>query len=96
LAYFKTNAHRMHYAYFREHGMFIGSGAVEAGCKAVIGQRLKLSGMRWNIPSATGIPTLRCAHASNRFQHTSGHNRTTRPPPPDHAKIKINNYYLQI
>jgi len=25
---------------------FIGSGAVEAGCKAVIGQRLKLSGIR--------------------------------------------------
>ncbi len=46
LAYFKTNAHRMRYAYFREHGMFIGSGTVEAGCKAVVGQRLKLSGMR--------------------------------------------------
>lgn len=69
LAYFKTNAHRMRYAYFRDHGMFIGSGTVEAGCKAVIGQRLKLSGMRWNIPGATGILTLRCHQASNRWQH---------------------------
>ena len=68
LAYFKTNAHRMRYAYFREHGMFIGSGIVEAGCKAVIGQRLKLSGMRWNIPGATGILTLRCQHASGRWE----------------------------
>jgi hypothetical protein len=78
LAYFKTNAHRMRYAYFREHGMFIGSGAVEAGCKAVIGHRLKRSGMRWNIPGATGILTLRCAHASNRFHHiwTRPHNQT--------------------
>ena len=76
LAYFKTNAHRMRYAYFREHGMFIGSGTVEAGCKAVIGQRLKLSGMRWNIPGATGILTLRCEQASNRFEHI-----WTRPTP---------------
>jgi hypothetical protein len=73
LAYFKTNAHRMRYGYFREHGMFIGSGTVEAGCKAVIGQRLKLSGMRWNIPGATGILTLRCEQASNRFEHIWPH-----------------------
>jgi hypothetical protein len=44
--------HRMQYAHFRELGMFAGSGAVEAGCKAVIGQRLKLSGMRWSLPGA--------------------------------------------
>jgi len=78
LAYFKTNAHRMRYAYFREHGMFVGSGTVEAGCKAVIGQRLKLSGMRWNIPGATGILTLRCQHASGRWEQiwTQPHNQT--------------------
>jgi hypothetical protein len=69
LAYFKTNAQRMRYAYFRDHGMFIGSGTVEAGCKAIIGQRLKLSGMRWNIPGATGILTLRCQQASDRWEH---------------------------
>ena len=68
----------MRYAYFREHGMFVGSGAVEAGCKAVIGQRLKLSGMRWNIPGATGILTLRCQHASGRWDQiwTQPHNQT--------------------
>ncbi len=73
LAYFKTNAHRMRYAYFRDRGMFIGSGTVEAGCKAVIGQRLKLSGMRWNIPGATGVLTLRCQQASNRWEHIWQH-----------------------
>lgn len=30
LRYFKTNAHRMRYAYFCEHGLFVGSGVVEA------------------------------------------------------------------
>jgi hypothetical protein len=47
--------------------MFVGSGVVEADCKAVIGQRLKLSGMRWIIPSAASIATLRCQDASNRW-----------------------------
>ncbi len=68
LAYFAVNAHRMRYARFRDLGMFVGSGAVEAGCKAVIGQRLKLSGMRWSIPGATSIATLRCQEASNRWE----------------------------
>ena len=63
----QTNALRMRYAYFRDRSMFVGSGAVEAGCKAIIGQRLKLAGMRWNIPGATGILTLRCQQASNRW-----------------------------
>jgi hypothetical protein len=68
LGYFEHNAHRMHYARFRKLGMFIGSGAVEAGCKAVVGQRLKLSGMRWSMPGAPGILTLRCLEASNRWE----------------------------
>ena len=83
LAYFDVNAHRMRYAHFRELGMFVGSGTVEAGCKAVIGQRLKLSGMRWNIPGATGIATLRCQEASNRWEEIwqRPHNQTTPAAP---------------
>jgi hypothetical protein len=78
LGYFETNAHRMQYARFRTLGLFVGSGAVEAGCKAVIGQRLKLSGMRWSQPGATGILTLRCQEASNRWEEIwqQPHNQT--------------------
>ena len=78
LGYFEVNAHRMRYARFRDLGMFVGSGAVEAGCKAVIGQRLKLSGMRWNTPGATAIATLRCHQASNRWEEIwqRPHNQT--------------------
>jgi hypothetical protein len=68
LGYFESNAHRMRYRHFRALGMFIGSGTVEAGCKHVIGQRLKLSGMRWNIPGATSIATLRSQEASDRWE----------------------------
>jgi len=78
LDYFIKNAQRMRYALFRDLGMFIGSGVVEAGCKTLVGQRLKLSGMRWNIPGATGILTLRCHRESNRWDHiwSQPHNQT--------------------
>jgi hypothetical protein len=78
LGYFETNAHRMRYKHFRTLGMFVGSGAVEAGCKAVIGQRLKLSGMHWSMPGATGILTLRCQDASGRWEEIwpQPHNHT--------------------
>jgi hypothetical protein len=70
LGYFEHNAHRMCYAHFRKLGMFVGSGAVEAGCKAIVAQRCKLSGMRWTLTGAYGILTLRCLDASGRWEQT--------------------------
>jgi hypothetical protein len=64
LGYFENNAPRMRYHWFRSRGLFVGSGVVESGCKAVIGQRLKLSGMRWTVAGADAITTLRCQQAS--------------------------------
>jgi hypothetical protein len=64
LGYFENNAPRMRYRWFRQCGLFVGSGLVESGCKAVIGQRLKLSGMRWTTGGADAIATLRCQQAS--------------------------------
>ncbi|HJY73684.1 MAG TPA: ISKra4 family transposase, partial [Streptosporangiaceae bacterium] len=64
LGYFENNAPRMRYKWFRSRGLFVGSGAVEAGCKSVIGQRLKLSGMHWTVEGADAIATLRCQQAS--------------------------------
>ena len=79
LHYFEVNAHRMHYAWYRSLGLFTGSGVVEAGCRSVIGQRLKLSGMRWTEGGATGILTLRCQEASDRWE------QTWQPPSPPRA-----------
>ena len=56
LGYFEVNRERMRYAHFRELGIFVASGAVEAGCRAVVAQRLKLSGMRWSVRSAACQP----------------------------------------
>jgi hypothetical protein len=64
LGYFQNNAPRMRYKWFRQCGLFVGSGVVEASCKSVIGQRLKLSGMHWSVSGADAITTLRCQQAS--------------------------------
>ena len=66
LGYFVNNVERMQYGTFRKHGLFIGSGVVEAGCKTVIGARCKQSGMRWSQSGAQNILALRCIHASRR------------------------------
>jgi hypothetical protein len=68
LGYFLNNAPRMRYRWFRSRGLFTGSGVVEAGCKAVIGQRLKQSGMHWTVNGAESIITLRCAQASSQWE----------------------------
>jgi hypothetical protein len=64
LGYFEHNAPRMRYHWFRQCGLFVGSGVVEASCKAVIGQRLKQAGMHWTEDGASAIMTLRCQQAS--------------------------------
>ena len=59
--FFTKNRHRMAYHKFRRKGYFIGSGVLEAGCKTVIGQRLKQAGMHWTVAGANAIITLRSA-----------------------------------
>jgi len=66
--YFATNASRMNYPRFRAMGLFVGSGVIEAGCKAVIGSRLKRSGMFWTVRGANAIIALRCCRLNGRFE----------------------------
>jgi hypothetical protein len=35
----------MRYRWFRSRGLFTGSGVAGAGCKSIVGQRLKQAGM---------------------------------------------------
>ena len=66
--YFERNADRMRYPDFRRLGLFVGSGVIEAGCKSVIGLRLKRSGMFWTVDGANAILALRCSLLNNRFE----------------------------
>lgn len=66
--YFERNAERMRYPKFRKQHLFVGSGVIEAGCKTVIGSRLKQSGMFWSVRGANSIIALRCCHLNGRFE----------------------------
>jgi hypothetical protein len=68
IAYFRANAEAMRYEKFRAMGLFVGSGVIEAGCRTIVGQRLKHSGMFWSVAGANAIIALRCCFASGRFE----------------------------
>ena len=67
LEYFRKNKKRMRYAECKRAGLMIGSGVIEATCKTLVAQRLKLSGMRWSSPGAQAILTMRGWDQSERF-----------------------------
>jgi len=67
MRYFHKNTERMRYAEFRRRGFFVGSGVIEAGCRTLVGQRLKQSGMFWSLRGAHAILQLRCCILSRRF-----------------------------
>ena len=60
ISYLQSHAGRTRYGEYRAKGYFIGSGVIEAGCKTVVGARLKASGMFWSEAGAQNILGLRC------------------------------------
>jgi len=65
--FFNGHKNRMRYGTYRRKGWFIGSGVVEAGCKTVIGKRLKQSGMFWSETGASCVLNFRTLLLSSRF-----------------------------
>jgi hypothetical protein len=68
IGYLRRHAHRMEYPEYLAHGWCLGSGAVESACKTVVGQRLKLAGMRWGEDGAHALCHLRALYRSERGQ----------------------------
>lgn len=66
--YIFHNRSRMRYPKFREQDFCTSTGVLEAGCKVVIGARLKRSGMHWSVSGANAIIALRCSKLSGRFE----------------------------
>ena len=66
--FFQRNKKRMTYAAFREQGLPIGSGPVEAACKTLVKTRLGRSGMRWSWPGGQRILQLRTYVKSKRWE----------------------------
>ena len=69
LRYFRRNRVRMRYALCRVAGLPIGSGVMEAGCKTVVGNRLKRAGMRWSREGGQQILNLRTLVLSQRWDY---------------------------
>jgi hypothetical protein len=84
IAYFEHHQDKMRYKTYRDLGLFYGSGVIEGGCKSVIGQRLKESGMFWTQAGANSILHLRLALKSNRWDECW--NRLNHS---DYLKIKL-------
>jgi hypothetical protein len=59
---------QMDYGRYRRQGVPIGSGVTEAGCKVVVTQRLKRSGMLWGKSGGQVVLNLRCLFLSRVWQ----------------------------
>jgi hypothetical protein len=66
--YLEGHVHRMEYPEYLARGWCIGSGAVESACKTVVGQRLKLAGMRWGEYGTNTVCHLRALYRSEKGQ----------------------------
>jgi hypothetical protein len=79
--YFRTNMDRMNYGAFTANGIFVGSGVIEAGCKVIVGNRMKHAGMHWSKNGAEKMIALRCAVKNGVF--LSSYLRTSDLRPSD-------------
>jgi hypothetical protein len=67
LNYFQTNIEKMNFGIFTVLGLYVGSGVIEAGCKVIVGNRMKNAGMHWSKANAEKMIALRCAIRNNTF-----------------------------
>ncbi len=66
--YVWKNRRRMRYPELHKQCFCTSTGVVEAGCKLVIGTRLKRAGMHWTVKGANAIIALRCSKLNGRFE----------------------------
>jgi hypothetical protein len=68
LTYYENNRERMNYKTYRDQGLLIGSGPMEAAHRHVIQMRMKRSGQRWTLKGAQQIANLRTAYCSGQWE----------------------------
>jgi len=59
ITFFSKNKHLMKYAEFKQRGLPIGSGPIEAAAKSIVKQRMCRSGMRWSREKGQYVLTVR-------------------------------------
>lgn len=73
IKYYQTNSKRMQYKTYKEKGLMIGSGPIEAAHRNVIQQRLKLSGQRWTVNGVQQVANLRAVSKSLQWNKIVEH-----------------------
>jgi hypothetical protein len=79
--YLRRHAPWMHYAANKRQRLPIGSGVTEAACKTVFTQRLKCSGMTWQVEGGQVIVDLRVLVLSGVWERSYAANLETQPMP---------------
>lgn len=74
-AYFTQRRAQTASPHFVAHGYQIGSGLAESTCKRFGTERMKGAGMRWTVPGAQRVATLRLLLLSGRWQEVSAYCR---------------------
>jgi hypothetical protein len=74
-AFFTDRAAQVAYPTFLAQGYQIGSGLAESACKRFGTDRMKGAGMRWTVPGAQTVATLRMLLLSDRWSEVSAHCR---------------------
>jgi hypothetical protein len=76
----RENSCRIDYKSYRQEGLIIGSGAVEAAHRTLVQQRMKLSGQRWSDEGANNLLNLRVCKMSGKWpmliRHIKQKNKT--------------------
>jgi hypothetical protein len=75
-AYFAQRRAQVAYPQFVAAGYQIGSGLAESTCKRFGTDRMKGAGMRWTVPGAQTVATLRMLLLSDRWQEVADYCRT--------------------
>lgn len=63
-AYLQNNLHRMNYDEYLAAGYPIATGVIKGACR----HRVERSGMRWKVPGAQAMLTLRAIHANGDWE----------------------------
>ncbi len=65
--YLTNNIGNIDYKRYREEGLYVGSGAIGSSNKTVLQRRMRQAGMRWDVPTAQNMVTLRARAVSGKW-----------------------------
>lgn len=69
IGYYENNREHMKYDEYLAAGYPIGSGVAEGACRHLVKDRLEQTGMRWTVPGAQALLSLRALYLNGDWQN---------------------------